>query len=166
MRKHLDSAIKQSDKMPKLPKQEMAGGKENMEENYRQYAHRHLSSPLFCAWMVFGTIVMAGIIILIVLLFPQSARAEEINVDRLADAIYKAENSKAHPYGIMVKYKHTTPRKACVNTINHALKDWNGSGDFVDFLQKRYAPIGVRNDPRNLNVNWSRNVHKFYAKGN
>lgn len=88
-----------------------------------------------------------------------TANAQTINVDRLADAIYRAENSQSHPYGIMVKYKHTTPRQACINTINHRLKDWNGKDDFIVFLGLRYSP------PKE-NPNWVRLVKYFYNKGN
>jgi NRPS condensation-like uncharacterized protein len=86
------------------------------------------------------------------------------SVDQLADAIYKAENSKTHPYGILAHYKHTTSRQACINTINHAKRDWDGRGDFIIFLASRYAPIGVKNDPNNLNKNWIKNVKYFLDK--
>jgi hypothetical protein len=89
------------------------------------------------------------------------ANAEEYTNDRIADAIFRAENSTSHPYGILAHYKHTTPRQACINTIKHAKRDWNGKGDFICFLQKRYAPIGVANDPHNLNSNWTKNVKHF-----
>jgi hypothetical protein len=92
------------------------------------------------------------------------ARAEVIDVERLATAIYYAEGgSKAsHPYGILAHYEHTTPRQACINTINHALKDWDGKGDFIEFLGSRYAPIGAANDPKGLNKNWVKNVKRLY----
>lgn len=83
--------------------------------------------------------------------------------DQIADAIFKAENSKTHPYGILTHYKTTTPRQACLNTIAHALRDWNGEGDFIEFLGSRYAPIGATNDPTNLNRNWVKNV-KFFLE--
>ena len=91
------------------------------------------------------------------------ARAEQIDVNRLANAIYKAENSKTHPYGILTHYKHTTPRQACINTINHALRDWNGKDDFIVFLGSRYCPISAKNDPTGLNKNWVKNVRWWYA---
>ena len=91
------------------------------------------------------------------------ARAEGINVGKLATAIYYAENSKIHPYGILAHYKTTTPRQACINTINHALRDWNGQGDFILFLSKRYAPIGANNDPKGLNRFWVKNVRYYYG---
>jgi len=89
--------------------------------------------------------------------------SEIVNVEKLATAIYYAENSKSHPYGIMVHYKHTSARTACINTIRHALRDWNGKGDFLAFLASRYAPIGASNDPRGLNRNWVKNVRYFYG---
>jgi hypothetical protein len=85
--------------------------------------------------------------------------------DQLANAIYKAEGSKSHPYGILTHYKHTTPRQACLNTIAHARRDWNGKGDFLLFLQRRYAPIGAKNDPKGLNKNWLKNV-KYWLVNN
>ena len=80
--------------------------------------------------------------------------------DQIADAIYIAEGGAktAHPYGILKTYKATTSRQACINTIRHARRDWNGSGDFIAFLGSRYAPVGAANDPTNLNKNWIKNV--------
>ncbi len=90
--------------------------------------------------------------------------ASEIDIDRLANAIYKAEGGAKtrHPYGILAKYKHTTPRQACINTIKSNLKRWNGKGSFIEALGKVYCPVGASNDPRGLNRNWVRNVKKFY----
>jgi len=108
-----------------------------------------------------------GQAVIIIFIFVGVVSAEEvINVERLATAIWHAEGGAKtnYPYGILAKYKTTTPRQACINTINHALRDWNRQGDFILFLQKRYCSIGAKNDPNNLNVNWYRNVHKFYAR--
>ena len=87
-------------------------------------------------------------------------------VDQLANAIYKAENSKSHPYGILTHYKTTTPRQACINTIKHAVKDWDGRSDFIVFLGSRYCPVGATNDPTGLNKNWVRNVKMFLKNDN
>ena len=107
--------------------------------------------------------------ILLIILFlsscdtnPLPAGASEVwTNNQIANAIYKAENSKAHPYGILTHYKHTTPRQACINTIEHARRDWNGKGDFIEFLGNRYCPIGAKNDPKGLNKNWVKNVKYF-----
>ena len=34
-------------------------------------------------------------------------------------------------------------------------------GDFVTYFGKQWAPVGVSNDPTNLNKNWIGNVKKF-----
>ena len=89
-----------------------------------------------------------------------NASAGEI---RLLNAIYRAEGGAktSHPYGILAHYKKTTPRQACLNTIRHAKRDWNGKGDFVEFLGRRYCPVGAKNDPTGLNKNWIKNVKKL-----
>jgi hypothetical protein len=91
----------------------------------------------------------------------------EINIEKLADAIYKAEGGSKtnHPYGILQKYKTTTPRQACINTIQSSLKRFekqNNETDFIHFLSLTYCPIGAKNDKYGLNVNWERNVKFFY----
>jgi len=86
--------------------------------------------------------------------------------EQIADAIYLAEGGAKtrHPYGILTKYKTTTPRQACINTIIHAQKDWNGEGDFIEFLGSRYCPVGAENDPTGLNRNWVKNVKFFLGR--
>ena len=92
-----------------------------------------------------------------------------IQVERLADSIWHAEGGlkTKHPYGILKKYKVTTPRQACINTINHALRDYKGSDakEFIKFLGGRYCPVGAENDPKGLNKNWIGNVTKIYFEG-
>ena len=94
------------------------------------------------------------------------ARAEEYTDDQIATAIYYAEGGAktSFPYGILTHYKHTTPRQACINTIRHARKDWNGKGEFLEFLQKRYCPINCDND-NGTNKFWLKNVKYFLRKG-
>lgn len=82
---------------------------------------------------------------------------EGIYTNKIANAIYKTENSKNHPYGIIVKYKYTTPRQACINTIKHQLRLWNGQGDFIVFLGQTYSPPSI-------NPNWVRLVNYFLNK--
>jgi len=91
------------------------------------------------------------------------------SVSEIADAIKKVENSKNHPYGILKPYcsegTESRCRKGCVQTIERALKDWNGQGDFLAFLAGRYAPIGVANDPNGLNKNWLKNLKMILKRG-
>jgi hypothetical protein len=91
--------------------------------------------------------------------------------NQIANAIYKAENSKSHPYGILTHYKHTTPRQACINTINSAIKRFNKQNketDFIHFLSLTYCPTKgkhLTNDEKGLNKNWLKNVNYFLLRG-
>lgn len=115
---------------------------------------------------VIGVVSMS----LAILIFIGIANAQVVSPaysnEQIANAIYKAEGgaNTRHPYGILVKYKHTTPRQACINTIKHARRDWNGEGDFIAFLGNRYCPVGAKNDPKGLNKNWIKNVKHFLNK--
>jgi len=95
--------------------------------------------------------------------------SEPINVSVLADAIFHAEGvNSRHPYGILKKYKTTTPRQACINTIKSGLKRYETSDkslQFIPFLAQTYCPIGAKNDPTGLNRHWIKNVSHFYALG-
>jgi hypothetical protein len=119
-------------------------------------------------------ILIILILVLSILGLSSTGHANGLNLDkeRLANAIYIAEGGAKtkHPYGILKKYKVTTPRQACINTINTALRKWNQQGlkgntnDFIKFLGKTYAPIGADNDPTGLNRNWVKNVTSLYNK--
>lgn len=79
----------------------------------------------------------------------------------IVEAIGKIENSHAHPYGIMVKYKHTSPWQACMNTVRHNVRNYikeGCKGPFLAYLARHYAPIGAGNDPQGLNKNWLPNL--------
>lgn len=91
--------------------------------------------------------------------------------EQIVNAIYLAEGGAktAHPYGILAKYKHTTPRQACLNTIKHKHIQWlaaGGKGDFLIYLSQHYCPVGAANDPGGLNRNWVKNVRYFLNKKN
>lgn len=116
----------------------------------------------------FNWAVMAFLATIILIMTAGMVHANEpINVTRLADSIYMAEGGAktSHPYGILAKYKVTTPRQACINTIKSALKRWNGRGDFIAFLGRTYCPVGAFNDPTGLNRNWVKNVKHYYERG-
>jgi hypothetical protein len=115
-------------------------------------------------WLIISALIGMVIFILLGTLWVTVCHA--YTDTQIADAIYKAEGGAKtrHPYGILAHYKTTTPRQACLNTIAHARKDWDGEGDFIEFLQKRYCPIGAKNDPTGLNKNWLKNVRYFLAR--
>jgi hypothetical protein len=113
--------------------------------------------------VIVAAILLALIVSMVV---TRNVKAEEYTNDEIADAIYLAEGGAkiSHPYGILAHYKTTTPRQACLNTIAHARKDWNGQGDFIAFLGSRYCPVGSKNDPKGLNKNWVKNVNYFLGR--
>jgi hypothetical protein len=93
------------------------------------------------------------------------------SVNQWCNAIYKAEGGEKtrHPYGILARYKHATPRQACINTIRHKYAIYKRSGlktPFLDYLGEKYAPTGkIANDPTHLNNNWTKNVSYWLKKG-
>ena len=103
-----------------------------------------------------------GGFILFIFLITATAFGEYSN-EELANAIYKAENSKSHPYGILTHYKTTTPRQACINTIKSSKKRFalqTKEKDFIHFLSLTYCPIGCDND-NGTNKFWVKNVKWF-----
>lgn len=126
-----------------------------------------------CAMCDLCKAVFLGRIIALLAIFLTSnlatSYAKEIDIPRLADAIYKAEGGSktSHPYGILKHYKTTTPRQACINTIKSNLKRYKASKsqeDFILFMSRSYCPIGASNDPYGLNKHWVKNVRFFYGK--
>ena len=114
-------------------------------------------------WGVLGLSCAKSLYAITLLLFLLNTPCFAFTDNQLANAIYKAENSKSHPYGILTHYKTTTPRQACLNTIAHAKRDWNGKGDFIVFLGNRYAPINSDTD-NGTNKFWVSNVKYFLNK--
>jgi hypothetical protein len=133
-------------------------------EKFEQWGRDREDDLLQNAWIIPVVCIIAALFLLT--MFLVAVHAQEIDVEKLATAIYYAEGGARtnYPYGILTKYKTTTPRQACINTINHALKDWDGRGDFISFLGSRYCPVGAANDPRGLNRNWISNVRRIYER--
>ena len=105
--------------------------------------------------------------VLAILLTLISIASAEVDLDRWADAIRKAEGNPN--YGIVsIKCNPNTDecRRFCKNTIFNTLVKYrdsrcNKDESDLDCLARRYAPIGVKNDPDNLNKNWKKNVAYF-----
>lgn len=93
----------------------------------------------------------------------------EKEINNIANAIFKAENSKKYPYGVKsidTKGNIEYARRICINSIKNNHKRWINAGkpeDFISFMSRRYCPIGAPDDPNNLNKNWVKNVKKFLA---
>ena len=97
-----------------------------------------------------------------------AAPLPEAEVNRLADAIYRAEGgAKARaPYGILsVKVANEADaRRVCMNTIRNNWTRWEKAGRpglYVDFLADKYCPpsadlVGNRNWKKNVGKIWGR----------
>jgi len=113
-----------------------------------------------------------SVILLVVgLIWGGTAFAQDIDFEKLADAIYLAEGgTKAvKPYGVLRDYCikgdiNGQCRKGCIQTIEKRYRMWSKTGDFISYLSRSYCPIGAKNDPKGLNKNWVRNVTHFYNK--
>lgn len=112
-----------------------------------------------------------------------TSQIDRFTVSKIADAIFRSENSRNHPYGVMIPTDN--PRKVCINTVNHAWVDFerehNGqlnvslktqnvvapavetdvSLPFIQFLGSRYCPPSV--DAKGYR-NWTNNVWRIYKK--
>ena len=128
-----------------------------MDKDIARFIEQYKRKDAVNIWLIAALITLW---IAALAMLATSSFADEYSNDQIADAIYIAEGgaNTNHPYGILAKYKTTTPRQACINTIIHARKDWDGKGDFIEFLGSRYCPIGAKNDPTGLNKNWVKNV--------
>lgn len=91
------------------------------------------------------------------------AYADELpSNEKIANAIFHAENSKKFPYGIrsIKTNSELQARKICINSIRNAKKRWvkaGHPGDFIVFMGKHYSPPSI-------NPNWVRLVKHFLAK--
>ena len=94
------------------------------------------------------------------------ASAQTINIERMADAIYKAEGGKKArvPYGVLsVKVKdEADARRITINSIRNNIKRWDKAGKhdtFINFMANRWCPVA--SDPIG-NRNWKKNVTAIY----
>jgi hypothetical protein len=152
---------------PKQPKDENLRGVQNSGffisiTDAEQKGDKMDESTKELGWYALA-VTICTLIMLAVFGLVSKAHAEVYSNEQIANAIYRAEGGARtlHPYGILQHYRTTSPRQACLNTIAHARKDWNGKGDFILFLQRRYAPLNAANDPRHLNNHWYKNVMYF-----
>lgn len=100
------------------------------------------------------------------------AKLPEIESERLANVIFKIENSKQYPYGIKsIPLKGNTQaekeayaRKACIQTINNNHDRWIKAGKkgfYIDFLANKYCPV---KDDSTGNKNWKKNVRALFGE--
>jgi hypothetical protein len=82
-------------------------------------------------------------------------------------AIRKAEaGASGREFGIMDARADNLDKQAgwCAASIRKNRERWDGTGDFVEFMGRRYCPVNADNDPDGLNVNWVGNVNYWKDK--
>lgn len=90
------------------------------------------------------------------------------SLNQWCKAIFMAEGGEAtrYPYGILAKYKHTTPLQSCHNTVKHKYSNWvkeGRKGAFLAYLGAKYCPIGSNIDNGTCK-NWPFNVQWWLKK--
>ena len=84
--------------------------------------------------------------------------AQSVDFEKLADAIRREENSKSHPYGVMVDgLTEAQARSWCIRACKihfEDLKRLGGGRDYFDYLAFHYCPDNWRS--------WSANVRSIY----
>ena len=83
-------------------------------------------------------------------------------------AIKSAENNKGN-FGVLSEKFGSIEEanKILNNSIENNFSRWIQAGKpmpFVDFMQLRWAPVGVKNDKDDLNLNWRPNVRHFLER--
>ncbi len=89
--------------------------------------------------------------------------AEDKRIAHIGEAIKVAENDATGRFGIR-SVKVGSKREAqrvLDNSVRNNIKRWEKAGKpgkFIDFMGKRWAPVGAKNDPKGLNKYWAGNV--------
>ncbi len=102
--------------------------------------------------------------ILLAAIHVSAASMSDAQANKIADAIFKVENSHSYPYGIKSINTHGNPaiaREICITTVKNNFIRWQKSGspgDYLDFLADRYCPPSV---DKIGNRNWKINIHKL-----
>ncbi len=115
-------------------------------------------------------LVLMAVFVITLFLICGICHAENIDgysIDQWTNAIGKAENSKKHPYGILTRYRHTTPLQACRNTVLHKWQNYQATSQrkrFLSYLANAYCPIGGNNDNGTCK-NWEGNVDWWLKRG-
>ena len=122
-----------------------------------------------------GVIVATCLVLAFLLLIFAGIANAEVDTDKYADAIYKAEGSKKAvvPYGMFFKgcswVNEGYCRKIVKNTVFNTLVKYRSercreNDDDITCLARRYCPLNDPRDTQGLNKNWAKNVKYFMEK--
>lgn len=101
-----------------------------------------------------------------------SGQISDVSANKIVDSIYIIEGGAKtkYPYGIKSINTGGNKEKArqiCLNTVRNNYQRWQISDkkyDYLEFLQRRYCPVGAHDDPRNLNSNWLNNLRRILGR--
>lgn len=133
-----------------------------MNAPYSLYSYQPSKKP-------FWPIILALCLLMLLLASLCQGAEIEYSNEQIAEAIFRAENSKKYPYGIKSVNTHGNKeyaRKICLNTIRNNRKRFAKQAkykDFISFLGSRYCPTTIPNEYA-LNRNWVKNVNYFLAR--
>ena len=94
-------------------------------------------------------------------------------IPSMARAVQQAEGDPTGNMGVRSIKNPKKPKDILLNSIANNYARWQTNQPpapwlsqvpnemFVDFMQRRWAPIGAKNDPTNLNKNWAPNVKQI-----
>lgn len=162
---------RQLEKLEEYVQRRKAARKKGTERFMQSIRKESDSSVIMLGSVIIYVLFLLGLVLLAVLVVScNPAHAEEIDIQKYVNAIYKAEggDKAQYPYGIRSVKCSTKAecRKIAENTVRNNIKRYREYGHkthatYLEFLASRYAPIGASNDPKNLNSNWLRNVRYF-----
>lgn len=166
-----DYTQRQLEKLDEFVARRKASRKKSTEKFMQMFSDESESSVVMLGSVALYVLLITLLITIIFFVSSCSpAHAEEIDIQKYVNAIYKAEGGQKaqYPYGIR-SIKCTTKeecRRICENTVRNNIRRYKEYGHktyatYLEFLASRYAPIGADNDPRNLNSNWLKNVRYF-----
>ena len=138
----------------------------NLSEEARNFKVR----DEFCLW---ATLVVSVCLLLAGFLLFAVAAFGEPSDSALADAIYRAEGGvrAQYPYGVRSIDTHgdaAYARRITLNSIRNNRRRWETAGNpgsFLEFMARRWAPVGAGNDPDGLNRHFVKNVRFFLGAG-
>jgi hypothetical protein len=98
-------------------------------------------------------------------------RAYLLEPHTILDAVRKVEGVPS--YGVMTLARRYGSHRVVPEALGRAeaakimhkmYRRWRAQGrpgDFLDYMHKRYAPVGASNDPTGLNRHWRRNLERY-----
>ncbi len=86
---------------------------------------------------------------------------DDVFVDLMSEAIKRAEGDPLYGVRSIPVDTPAQAKRITMNSVRNNYRRWVDAGKpdtFVDFMQRRWAPIDPEHDPEGLNENWAPNI--------